>query len=205
MATAIGSYATTSALKARMNIGDTTDDTVLGLICDQINAYMEGPQAMGRAVCPIASATYLFDGDGTSVLRYPKGIRDVSLLEIAYYTNGAYSTVGATDYFLRPGPAELNPGWPFNRIELSNIPLGAFIYFPFGYNTVRVTMTTGFDATPDDVTEVALVAAGKAWAAVQAGQTDIVGTDEMGRPLVSRFFAKRDLETLAAYSVTLPG
>jgi hypothetical protein len=206
-ATAIGAYATAAALKARMNIAtaDTTDDTVIGLICDQVNAYIEGPQACGRVIAPISSAVYLFDGDGSNCLRYPKGIRAVSLLEIAYYTGGAYQTVASTDYFLRPGPAELTPGWPYNRIELSNLPLGAFIFFPVGFNTVRVTMTTGFAAIPDDITEVALVAAARAWHAVGAGQADIVGTDEMGRPLVSRFFSKRDLETLAAYSLTLPG
>ncbi len=205
-ATAIGTYATAAALKARMGIGtgDTTDDTVIGLICDQVNAYIEGPQACGRAICPISSAVYLFDGDNSSCLRYPKGIRAVSLLEIAYYTGGAYVTVDASQYFLRPSANDLPPGWPANRIEMTNLPL-VFASFPRGFNTVRVTMTTGFAAIPDDVTEVALVAAARAWHAVGTGQQDIVGTDEMGRPLVSRFFSKRDLETLSAYSVNLPG
>jgi hypothetical protein len=58
-------------------------------------------------------------------------------------------------------------------------------------------MTTGWAAIPDDITDVALTAATRAWHAVQAGQQDIVGTDDMGRPLVSRFFSARDLETLA--------
>lgn len=204
MTTAIGSYATASALKARMNITDTTDDTVLGLICDQVNAYIEGPQACGRVIAPIASAVYLFDGDGSPCLRYPKGIRAVSLLEIAYYTGAAYVTLDSSQYFLRPSANDLPPGWPANRIELTNLPL-TFAFFPQGFNTVRVTMTTGFAAIPDDITEVALVAAARAWHAVGAGQADIVGTDEMGRPLVSRFFSKRDLETLQAYSVNLPG
>src|SRR5690348_16861094 len=102
MATAIGSYATAAALKARMNITDTTDDTVLGLICDQVNAYIEGPQACGRAIAPISSAVYTFDGDGSTCLYYPKGIRAVSLLEVAYYTSGAYTTLDSSQYFLRP-------------------------------------------------------------------------------------------------------
>lgn len=206
MTTATGAYATTAALKTRMAFPDSADDTLLGLICDQLNAYIEGPQAIGRIIAPIASDTYLFDGDGGNVLRYPKGIRAVTLLEVKFATNvNTFNTIPVTDYKLRPGPMTLTPGWPYNRIEMVDIPLGGIGYFPRGYDTVRVTMTTGFAAIPDDVTEVALVAAARAWHAVQAGQQDIVGTDEMGRPLVSRFFSKRDLETLAAYSVNLPG
>ncbi len=204
-ATAIGAYATYALLKARMAIPDDTDATQIGLICDQVNAYIEGPQACGRPIAPVSSAAYLFDGDGSRILQYPKGIRAVSLLEIAQYTGGAFVTIASTDYFLRPGPAELTAGFPYTRIEFSNVPLSGYGFFPHGYNTVRVTMTTGFAAIPDDVTEVALVAAGRAWHAVGIGQADIVGTDDMGRPLVSRFFSKRDLETLSAYSVNVPG
>ena len=206
MATAIGTYATASLLKTRQGITDSTDDVTLGAICDQVNAYMEGPQAMGRAVCPISSAQYLFDGDGTNIIWYPQGIRAVSLLEIKWFTQDtSFHTVPSTDYRLRPQASLLTPGWPTNRIEIVDIPLGGVGYFPPGYDTVRVTMTTGFNAIPDDVTEVALVAAARAWHAVQAGQQDIVGTDEMGRPLISRYFSARDKETLAAYSVNLPG
>lgn len=206
MTTAVGAYATWTAVKARMGISDTTDDTVGGTICDQVNAYMEGPQAMGRVVAPIASTTYLFDGDGTPVLWYRKGIQAVTLVEIHWFTQDVnWHTIPSTDYRLRPQASLLAPGWPGNRIEIVDIPLGGIGYFPPGYDTVRVTMTTGFAAIPDDVTEVAQVAAARAWHAVQAGQQDIVGTDEMGRPLISRFFSARDKETLAAYSVNLPG
>lgn len=204
MTTAIGSYATATLLKSRMGITDTTDDTALGTVCDQINAYIEGPEGCGRVLAPISSAAYVFDGDGSRRLKYPKGIRAVSLLEVAGYTNAAYVTVPSTDYFLRPSAVDLTPGWPFSRIEFTNYPTGMYAVFPYGYNTVRVTMTTGFAAIPDDITELALTAAARAWHAVQAGQQDIIGTDEMGRPLVSRFFSLRDKGTLRAYSVNLP-
>ncbi len=201
-ATAIGTYATSALIKARLSITDTTDDTVLGSICDQINQYIE--TKCRRAIAPIPSAVYTFDGDGTRILRYPKGIRAVSLIELSYYTGSGYLTLGSNQYFLRPGPADRLPGWPYTRIEFTDYAVGTFAYFPVGYDTVRVTMTTGFDAIPDDVTDVALTAAVRAWHAVQAGQSDIVGTDDMGRPLVSRFFSARDLETLATYSTDLP-
>lgn len=201
-ATAIGTYATAAALKSRIAIGDVVDDTVLGLICDQVNQYIETKTR--RVLAPISSATYTFDGDGTRTLRYPKGIRAVTLLECQLYTTAGYSTVPATQYFLRPSSGDLLPGWPYTRIEFTDFPIGMFSYFPHGYDTVRVTMTTGWAAIPDDIIDLALTAATRAWHAVQAGQTDIVGTDEMGRPLVSRFFSARDLETLATYSTDLP-
>ena len=202
MTTAVGAYATTALLKARTAITDTTDDTVIGGLCDQINQYIETKTR--RPICPVSSATYTFDGDGSTVLRYPRGIRAVTLLELQYYTGSGYLTLGANQYFLRPSATDRLPGWPFTRIQFTDYPVGTFAYFPRGYDTVRVTMTTGWAAIPDDITELALTAATRAWHAIQAGQTDLVGTDDMGRPLVSRFFSARDLETLATYSADLP-
>lgn len=202
MTTAIGSYATSTLLKARAGISDTTDDTELGKVCDQINQYIE--TFTGRVLAPITSAAITLDGDGTRTLWYRKGIREVTLLECASYTGAAYETVDASQYFLRPGPSELRPGWPYTRLEFTDYPTGSFSAFPKGYNTVRMTATTGWAAIPDDVTDVALTAATRAWHSVQSGQTDIVGTDDMGRPLVSRFFSARDLGTLRTYSVDIP-
>jgi hypothetical protein len=42
----------------------------LGTICDQINQYIETKTR--RVLAPISSATYLFDGDGSKCLRYPR-------------------------------------------------------------------------------------------------------------------------------------
>lgn len=203
MTTAIGAYCTTALLKARTGIPDTTDDTVLGSICDQVNAYIESPAACGRIMAPVASAVYTFDGDGSRCLTYRNGIRAVTKLEIAQYTGAAYVDAASTDYFLRPGASERPNGWPAMRIELSD--RGTYAAFPKGFDTVRVTMTTGWTAIPDEITDVALTAATRAWHGVQAGQSEIVGTDEMGKPLVSRFFSLRDLATLRAYSANLPG
>ena len=186
-ATATGSYVTAAILKTRTGIADITDDTVLTTICDQVNQYVE--TFTGRVLAPITSAAIKLDGDGSRILRYPKGIRAVTLLELADYTGAAYQTIAAGDYFLRPGPADRRPGWPYLWIILSDHPAGSHAHFPAGLDTARMTATTGWDAIPDDVAEVAATAATRAWASVQAGQSDIVGTDDMGRPLVSRFFS----------------
>lgn len=200
MATAIGSYVTSTILKARAGITDTTDDALIGVICDQVNQYIEG--TTGRVLAPVASAARVFDGDGTPCLRIRQGVRAVSLLECAYYTNGTYVTIDSADYFLRPVADQLAPAEPYTEIWLSNLPtVSGFIFFPVGYGTVRVTGTWGPAAIPDDIAEVAVVIAMRAWFGRQAGQQDIVGTTEMGQPIVSRYVAGRDKDTLRRYTL----
>ena len=53
MTTAIGSYATLAAVKARLSgTFDSTDDTLLGTLCDQANQFIESPQGTGRVLAP---------------------------------------------------------------------------------------------------------------------------------------------------------
>ncbi len=205
MATAIGTYATLAAAKARLGITNSTDDTLLSTLCDQINQHIE--TVTGRVLAPVASAIYLFDGDGTRVLRVPAGVRAVSLLEIAPETGAAYVTIAASEYFLRPLPQDRQPTWPATKIVMSDRPSAgtAYSYFPEGYATARVTMTMGWAAIPDDVAELSLTAVVRAWHARMAGQTDVIGTDEYGRPIVSRYLSSRDRDTLRDYGRELPG
>ncbi len=207
-ATAIGAYATAALLKARIAISDTTDDTVLTSICDEINQYVESKTH--RVLAPIASTTYLYDGNGGDTLYLPfpvdktpiGGIRALTLVEVAAYTAAAFETLASTQYFLR---SRASITGPFEWLHFTDRPTGTYTRWPRGYATVRLTGTAGWDAIPDDIAELALTAATKAWHAVESGQTDIVGTDEMGRPLVSRFFSARDMETLRRYGTGLPG
>ena len=94
--------------------------------------------------------------------------------------------------------------WPATRIELTDVPGGGFRYFPAGYETVRVKAVCGWAAIPDDITDVALTMVVRAWHARQSGQTDIVGNDETGAPVVSRYISGRDRETLKRYRVAPP-
>ena len=201
MTTAIGAYATATLLKSQTGIADTTDDTALGNVCDRINQYIE--TKCGRVIAPVASATYLIDGDGTKRFHFQGGIRAISALTVGDHTGATKVALASTEYFLRPSTHERKPGWPATEVILSNYNATRSV-FPSGFDTISMTATTGWAAIPDDITEVALTAATRAWHAVQAGQADIVGTDEMGRPLVSRFFTARDLETLRTYGVDLP-
>ena len=202
MPTAIGTYATTALVVARLGITATVAETTeIGKLCDQINQYIE--TRTGRVLAPIASATYLFDGPNRNRLWVPMGVRAISLLEIAPGTAQTFETVVATDYLLRPLAQDRRPGWPATQILLSNAPTGHGL-FPTGLSNVRVTMTAGWAAIPDDITELAVTAVVRAWQARQSGQQDIIGTDEYGKPLVSRYLSGRDRETLHDYTRDSP-
>ena len=200
MTVAVGTYVSTTSLKLRLGLGtaDTTDDTLLGTICDQVNTYIE--TTTGRVLSPVASGTVTFDvEEATDRIYVKQGIRAITSVEVADYTGDTYTTVGTADYFLRPLHPE--PGWPYTWLHLSDVPTGDYTRFPAGYNTVRIVATTGWAETPEDVEDVALTLAVRTWHAREAGQQDVVGTDEMGRPVVSRFMSARDRHTLARYAV----
>ena len=144
-------------------------------------------------------ALYYFDGDGGRVLWLD--VRAVSELALASATGGTYTVVDADDYFLRPLPQDRAPGWPATRIELSDL---SATHFHHGYSTVRVKAVTGWPAIPDDITDLACTMVVRAWHARQSGQTDIVGNDETGAPIVSRYLSARDRDTLRAYRVAPP-
>ena len=143
-----------------------------------------------------------FDGDGSRVLWLD--VRAVSEVACATQTGGSYTVLDTTDYFLRPLPQDRAPGWPATRIELSDHPVSGYRYFPAGYSTVRVKAVTGWPAIPDDITDLACTMVVRAWHARQSGQTDIVGNDETGAPIVSRYISARDRDTLKAYRVAPP-
>jgi len=206
--TAIGAYATTALVKARLfttaqAAADTADDTLIGTICDQTNQFLEGPAGMQRVLAPISSAAYLFDGDGSNCLTYLPGIRAVTLLEIADYTGGTFATVASTEYFLRPLAQDRgSPQFPATQIWLGD--RGTYRYFRYGFANVRVTMTTGWAAIPDDIIDVAVTTAVRAWHARQNGQADIIGSDETGAPLVSRYVAPHHRSIIMGYRPLVP-
>jgi hypothetical protein len=207
MATATGTYATAALLKARLfaaGVTDTTDDTLIGTICDQVNAFIEGPFGCRRILAPITSATYLIDGNDRTSLYFPRGIRAITALAIGDYTGDTLDTLAATDYFIRPLEQDRTPGWPAEWIVLSDLPAGEHSVFHAGFETVSVTCTSGWAAIPDDIIDVALTTATRAWHARQNGQADIIGNDDTGAPLVSRFVAPFHWGTIKAYRARRP-
>ena len=316
MATATGAYATAALVKARLGITDTTDDALIGSICDQVNQFIESPQGCGRIIAPhvvgngvdsdnevqivtvtggptggtftlsfggettgtiahdadaatveaafealatvgagngtvtgsaggpwtieftgdLAGAsqdlvtadgdgltggttpgvtvaqvstpqelTWALDGNGLTRLYFGPGLRSIDELKIADYTGDTLDVIAAADYFLRPLAHERKPGWPAEWIVLSDKPAGDHRIFGEGYATVSVRGLTGWAAIPDDITDVAVTTAVRAWHARQSGQADIVGSDETGEPLVSRYVAPYHWGAIKAYRVRKPG
>jgi hypothetical protein len=158
------------------------------------------PAATVALVSTPQDALLYFDGDGSDTLWLD--VRAVTELAIASGTGGAYTALAATDYFLRPLPQDRSPGWPATRVVLSDI--ASQRTFPRGYSTVRLTAVTGWPAIPDDIADVACTMVVRAWHARQSGQTDIVGNDETGAPIVSRYLSARDRDTIKAYRVAPP-
>lgn len=200
MATALATYVTVADLRARLNLPvDATRDAILEDICEETNQWIES--YTGRVLGPVASATYTFDGGGpdnpnsTKLDLWRLGVRAVTSLEVATTTGGSYTTLDPSDYFIRPTN---NPnGEPGTHIYLD----GQSFYS--GYNTIRVTMTAGFAAVPDDVRAVAIAIATRSWHGRQSGQADVVGNTETGEPIVSKIIAPEFKRTLDRYRPVL--
>lgn len=163
---------------------------------------LTGGTAPGVTIAIVSTpqdALLYFDGDGGRTLWVD--VVTVTELAVASQTGGSYTVLPATDYFLRPSSQERELGWPATRIELSDHPAGGIFYFPRGYDTIRLRAVTGWPAIPDEITDLALTMVVRAWHARQSGQTDIVGNDETGAPVVSRYISGRDRETLKRYRV----
>lgn len=193
------SYATPEAFKLRAGITDTTDDVLIGQLCDDVNAYVES--VTGRVVGPLAGTAYTLDCfEPSQRLLVPIGVVSLTSVELAQYTGAAFETLAATDWFLRPAiPA---PGWPYTELWISDRPTGSFAAFPVGFGVIRLTGSFGWSEIPDELADVAVTTAMRAWQARGAGAGDIVGTDDFGRPVVSRFLSARDRDTLRAYTVS---
>lgn len=202
MATAIGSYATATAVKQLAGFADTDDDTLLGLICDRVNAWIESPFGAGRPICPISSATYLLDGDGSDEIYFRLGVRSITSLSVGDYTGDTKDAVHANDRFLEPKTHERPNGWPAEFIVLSDRPASSSVLrrtFPVGKENIELICTAGWAAISDDVTEAALTTAVRAWGSRQNGQADIVGDDSNGEPLISRFVSGFHKGVIRAY------
>ena len=189
-------YATTANVKLRLGLGtaDTQDDTLIGSLVDQVNGWMD--DEIGRSVAPNDAATFVYDGDGSDTLYIPNGIRSVTTLTIADSTGGA--AVAETHYVILPRVQERRPGWPGFWLRLTDL---APVRFWDAFSNVSVTGNFGWEEIPDALKDVALTITIRAWHARQTGQADIVGNDEAGAPIVSRFVSMRDRKTIQRYKV----
>lgn len=180
---------------------DLTADELLGDYITDITDYIRG--YTGREFID-AATIYTFDGAsavaGRRCLPIPRGMRSISLLEVAAYTGASFTTVPSSDYFLRPSTQDRTPGWPATELWLSDIPTGAYSQFPYGLANVRPTGTFAFGSVPARIEGVARRAVTRAYAARQAGGNDLIGSGgDGGAPMVSQYLSKRDREVLDTF------
>ena len=168
------------------------------------DALLEGGTTPAVTVAQVSTPqwwTFVLDGNGLRRLYVPVGLRSMHELKIADYTGDTLDVIAATDYFLRPTTVNRKSGWPAEWIELSDRPAGTHRLFTLGYDTVSITATVGWAAIPDDIIDVAVTTAVRAWHARQSGQAEVIGNDDTGAPLVSRYIAPHHWTTIKAYRV----
>jgi hypothetical protein len=99
------------------------------------------------------------DGDGTDQLWIPEGLSAITTLRIRSQTGGTWSTMGTTEYVLRPASHKRPTGWPATLIQLTDIATTYCLFTP-GYDTVEVTPDSngfGWPAIPTELTYLALI------------------------------------------------
>jgi hypothetical protein len=188
------SYTTLARLKANANIGGTADDTRLTSAVAAANAYVES--YIGAAITQsggTVNTARTFDVDGaTKSIHIPYGIQDVATLEYAEDTEaaqaGTYGTVATDQYILRGTdgqPTHMQPaGWPGFWVILIDGSTPGF--FRAGYDTVRLTPTTGWgwSAIPEDLARVADILALRLFQSSQSGESLAIGSTDFGAAII---------------------
>ena len=202
-------YCSLYNVKQRLGISatDTTDDENLQEFIRQVTGWIDS--VTGREFLPdppTGTKTYTFDGrdalEGGKLLLIPRGVRSVTGIQISVITGDTLVSVPAGNWFLGPPASERDTGWPATEIWMTDIPSAGnnVPIFYRGFQNIAVTGAFGWASVPADIEDVALTTVVRSWEARRSGQGDVVGTDELGRPLVSRMLSGRDRDTLSRYT-----
>ncbi len=161
---AIGSsYATDTALKARLNITDANDDAAINLALSSASQEIEG--ICGRQFNDAGTATArIYYPDSPTVVMVDDFSTASGLILLADYGNdGVYEyTWVAANYQVEPinGVVDGTPGWPYNRIRAINQ------YYPLWWGAIgspraslQVTAQWGWASVPANVQEACLLGA----------------------------------------------
>lgn len=198
-------YAGTAAVVARLaDSGFSPSASELSLLsdlCDQANDYIE--QYAWRPLGPTTGGTATFDAaedvDWDGVLRVRQGIRSVTSATVAPSTGATAVSVTVGDLVILPRTQNRKPGWPGTELRFIDSVSGAVSSFGSGYGNIVIVGDFGWESIPASVIEVAETTVVRAWHARQSGQTDIVGSDANGEPIVSRYLSGRDKALLRSF------
>ena len=140
-----------------INATDTTKDEQILEFISRVSTGIMGYTGRRFARNPSSgTTTFLFDIHHTTrTLWVPRGIAEMTQLEVATQTGGTFTVVSAADWFMDPPEPERDYGWPATRITLSDIPTGGTGAFYRGRRVVRVTMAEGWASVPGDIAGIA--------------------------------------------------
>lgn len=178
---------TLAQVKARVEVSDASDDTVLSELIDQVSDWIQWHTS--RRFLPENAATYVLDTASGSRVAVPRGIRAVT--SISYATSdqpdagGAYTAISSTNVLLRPSALERRPGWPATMILIR----GTTPVFANATNGVTITGDFGFAAVPPVIQGVTIDAVVAAFVARQADASEVAGPDASPVATWARYFA----------------
>lgn len=188
-------YATKAAVRRRLGItdvADTDDDDLIDTIRGQVSAWLESPAGVGVPVGPSELTELVLDGRDAKNKGRALFVR-IGIVELTALTIGD-TILDADDWYLRPLEQDRpGTGWPATEIWLEDR------LFPWGRANVTAVGTFGFEQMQPEIVEIAEVTTVRGVLSVRGGEADLTGTPQTGQPLVSRWVAGRDRDTLGAY------
>lgn len=151
---ALTQYTTSALVKGRLDITDSTDDTVISSVIDSVSRAIDNETGRYFGVDATTSTRY-FTAQDTDRL-YTDEISTATELEV--YTDddgdGTYETTwSATDYNLGPYNAALKE-WPYEFLEVSAD--GSYT-FPRIKKAVKIVAKFGWAAVPAPIAAAALL------------------------------------------------
>lgn len=200
-------YATLPSVRYRLKLAltDIADNDWLTKACDAVNLLIT--ERIGRFVGPSSDTIRTYDGNGAVKggrrFYVPGGIRTLTQVEVKYSTGESWVTVTSGDVVLRPHVTRLQPGQPYMYAEFIDNHSGGVNRFYPGYDNIRLTGTFGFAVIPPTLTEVADMLVVRMYQNKRTGQTDVVGADPFGNPVVTRFMSKPDWDKIDYYRFLL--
>lgn len=190
-------YTSTASVKSRMGIADATDDTLLGTLVTQVDAWLDG--YFGRSVGPTTGGTAIFDGTGTPALSVPQGIRTITTLTMAEVTGGTPVSIPASDFWMEPLAQDRPPGWPAFTVRFKDVTTSGYSAFVGLRQNVTIVGDFGWAAVPDEVAAIAakLVTGDFRSRAAVGGELFSVGVD--GQRDYGYTISVEDRRTLSRY------
>jgi hypothetical protein len=196
------SYTSGTAIKTRLGLNDSVDDTVLASYATAVNEWIE--TYTERQIGPTTGGTAVFDGaiDASEDGRYlyvPQGVRTITSLTVAPSTGATPVSATASDLVILPRSHNRPPDWPGFEVRIVDIPTGSVTYFASGFGNITLVGDFGWASIPAKPAEVATTIGVRLWHGRQTGQADVVGSDETGAPIVSRFVSIEDRNYLRQF------